>query len=113
MDELGGIERLLDTQPVRFERALPQLCYRRLHRLERSENIRTSGAEHLDADRRIAILIAELLTSGRSDIDRREIGKPNWSAITPREYEIAKSIRLEQSSEAQRVLAAPNVELPP
>ncbi len=111
MDKQGGIERLLDTQPMGLEGAFPQLGHRRLHRLERPQNVGTGGAEHLNADRRIAILIPELLAGRRGDIDRREIGKSNGTAVTPRQYEIPKSIRPEQSGEAQCVLAAADVEL--
>ena len=58
---------------MRLQGAFPQLLHCRLHRLERPQNVGTGGAEHLDTDGRIAILIPELLARRRRDIDRRDI----------------------------------------
>ena len=52
------------------------------------------------------------MASGRGDIDRREIGKSNRAAFTPRQYEIPEPIGFEQTGKTQRVLTTPDIELP-
>src|SRR3569833_519054 len=111
MNKQGGIERLLDTQPMRLQGAFPQLLHRRLHGLECPQNVGPRRPQHLDTNCRVAVLIPELLARRRHDIDCRDVGKPDGAPVAPRQYEISEAVWSEQSGKAQCVLAATNIQL--
>ena len=90
MDEQRRIEALLDAKPARLQRARAKLVDDLLDLLQRSKNVRARRAQHLQADRRIAVLVDEELLLGRLELDLGDIAELDRPAVAPGKHELAK-----------------------
>ena len=84
---------LLDAEPARLQRPVAQFGDDLLDLLERAEHVGAGRAQHLQADRRIAVLVDEELLLGRLHLDRGDIAELDRPAVAPREHELAEICR--------------------
>ena len=110
-NEQRRIEGLLDPEPVGLECSRAQLRDRGFHRIERRQHVGAVGPEYLNADGRVAVLVAEELACRRSDIDGGDVRQAHGPAVAPRQHQRAELLGREAAGETQRVLTPPDIEL--
>ena len=89
VDEQRGVVALLDAEAVRLQFAIAQLGDDVLDLFERAEHVGPWRAQHLQADRRIAVLVDEELLVGRSLLDRGDVTELDRAPVAPGQDQVA------------------------
>src|SRR4029077_2636728 len=100
-----------DTEPVGLQGSVTQLGDGRLDGIQRRQHVRAVGAEYLNAERRVAVLVSEELARRRRDIQHGDVRQTHPPAVAPGEHQGAELLGAEAPGEAQRVLPPTDVEL--
>ncbi len=109
---MRGIERVLQADALVLADPVVDRLELGLHGIDRRQHIRARGAEHLQAKRRIAVLIGEALCLAAPDMDVRDVAQMDRLAAAPFEDQRFQRIDGIAAAKRQAILPAPDIDRP-